>query len=700
MKSIHYRLAVLLMAQVTLLTAWPMTSMADEPLELIIEDVFTDDSEDMLDILEDDLSQAPEVIDSDDDIILGPIEDFTDLNTATDWMNLDETPVLDEAVDNEAVPNASGTQIGDYSYTFANGLATITGYSGSNTTLTLPDKVIYEGTTYDVTGIGSNVFNGSNITTITVPAKINTLGDSAFANCVNLISVTINGDIKDTSEYRTVFYNTGTSSGGFSVIFGSCVTRVPANLFYTNSSKVDDKYAHVNKVTLSDSVTEIGNSAFCNCYDLASINWGSGLKYIGAYAFCNGISLSTVSLPAKVINLGKQAFSGCSNLSSLTLPASTNTLGDSVFVDCVNLTSVTINGDIKDTSDYHTVFYNTGTSSGGFSVTFGSGVTRVPANLFYTNSSKVDNTYAHVNKVSLPDSITEIGNNAFCNCYDLKDVVYAGSQSAWGLVTIGKNNDPLLSASFIYDQSDAIAVTSVTLNRTSLTLPVGATATLTAKVKPAKATDKTVVWSSSDPDVVTVEDGKIKAIGEGIATVTATSASDSSKNASCEITVPKPPSRVTLNKNKATLVVGAKLTLIAKLKTTDAKTTLTWTSSNKKVANVTSKGVVKALKKGTATITVKTANGKKATCKINVPTAPTKIQFAKKQYSVKKGKKITLKTSLTPAAAKTTLTWSSDNKKIATVTKNGVVKGIRKGTVTITVKTANGKTASVKVTVK
>jgi uncharacterized protein YjdB len=67
---------------------------------------------------------------------------------------------------------------------------------------------------------------------------------------------------------------------------------------------------------------------------------------------------------------------------------------------------------------------------------------------------------------------------------------------------------------------------------------------------------------------------------------------------------------------------------------------------------------------------------------------------------VKAGKKITLKTKLTPAKAKTTLTWSSSNKKIATVTQKGVVKGIRKGTVTITVKTANGKKATVKVTVK
>ena len=160
------------------------------------------------------------------------------------------------------------------------------------------------------------------------------------------------------------------------------------------------------------------------------------------------------------------------------------------------------------------------------------------------------------------------------------------------------------------------------------------------------------------------------------------------------------PTRVTLNKTKATLVAGAKLTLKAKLTPAKAKTALTWSSSNKKVATVTQKGEVKAIGEGTATITVKTANGKKATCKVTVPKAPTKVAFAKKSYSVKAGKKITLKTKLTPAKAKTTLTWSSSNKKIATVTQKGVVKGIRKGTVTITVKTANGKKATVKVTVK
>lgn len=162
---------------------------------------------------------------------------------------------------------------------------------------------------------------------------------------------------------------------------------------------------------------------------------------------------------------------------------------------------------------------------------------------------------------------------------------------------------------------------------------------------------------------------------------------------------PVEPAKITLNKKKATLVAGAKLALKASLAPVGAESALTWTSSNKKVATVTQKGVVKALRKGTATITVRTANGKKATCKITVPTAPTKIVFAKKNYSVKVGKKIALKTSLTPTKAKTTLIWTSSNKKIATVSSKGVVKGIRKGKVVITVKTANGKKAKVKVTV-
>ena len=161
------------------------------------------------------------------------------------------------------------------------------------------------------------------------------------------------------------------------------------------------------------------------------------------------------------------------------------------------------------------------------------------------------------------------------------------------------------------------------------------------------------------------------------------------------------PTGVTIKQGKsANVLAGEKLTLTAVIAPKGATTKLTWSSSNEKVAKVTQKGVVSALKKGSATITVKTTNGLKATCKITVPTPPRKVQFARKSYTVKVGKTVKLGKKLTPSGAKTTFTWSSSDKKIATVTSKGVVKGLKKGSATITVKTANGLKATVKVTVE
>ena len=96
------------------------------------------------------------------------------------------------------------------------------------------------------------------------------------------------------------------------------------------------------------------------------------------------------------------------------------------------------------------------------------------------------------------------------------------------------------------------------------------------------------------------------------ANTTSTSASTTAKTTA--------PTKVTLNKTSATLVVGKTLTLKATLTPAKATTKLTWSSSDTKVATVDKNGKVKAVKKGTATITVKTSNNKKATCKITVIT--------------------------------------------------------------------------------
>lgn len=120
---------------------------------------------------------------------------------------------------------------------------------------------------------------------------------------------------------------------------------------------------------------------------------------------------------------------------------------------------------------------------------------------------------------------------------------------------------------------------------------------------------------------------------------------------------------------------------------------ITWSSSNKKVATVNSKGVVTAKAKGTAVITA-TCGEYKATCKVSVKT-PT-LKLAKTSASIKVGKKTTIKATATPTG---TVKYTSSNKKIATVSSKGVVTGKKKGTAKITV-TCNGVSKTFKVTVK
>ena len=165
------------------------------------------------------------------------------------------------------------------------------------------------------------------------------------------------------------------------------------------------------------------------------------------------------------------------------------------------------------------------------------------------------------------------------------------------------------------------------------------------------------------------------------------------------------------SKLKATIKLNvSSITLKRKQATTKVKVSMaygdsikSWASSNKKIVTVDKNGKIKAgTKTGTAKITVTLKSGKKATLKVKVQTAKvktTKISGLKKKLTIKKGKSVTLKPVVSPITSQEKVTYRSSNKKIATVSSKGVVKGRRKGTVTITVK--SGKvTKKIKITVK
>ena len=251
-------------------------------------------------------------------------------------------------------------------------------------------------------------------------------------------------------------------------------------------------------------------------------------------------------------------------------------------------------------------------------------------------------------------------------------------------------------------------VQSVGLNKTELALEVGKTGTLEAIVEPSDATNKNVIWSSSNPEVATVDNGVVTTVSAGEAIITVTT-EDGAKTATCKVTVNAsqtvPVTGVTLDKAELTLEKGSTGTLKATVEPQNAtNNTVTWSSSNPEFATVDN-GVVTAVSAGEAIITVTTEDGAKtATCKVTVnasQTVPvTGVTLDKAELTLEKGSTGTLKATVEPQnATNNTVTWSSSNPEFATV-DNGVVTAVSAGEATITVTTEDGgKTATCKVTV-
>ena len=172
------------------------------------------------------------------------------------------------------------------------------------------------------------------------------------------------------------------------------------------------------------------------------------------------------------------------------------------------------------------------------------------------------------------------------------------------------------------DDDKDIAVTAVSLNKTSLTLEVGESYTLVVTVSPSNATDKSITWSSTNSSVASVSGGKVTAKSEGTTTITAEA--HNGKTATCTVIVNEPVpevvevTSVSLNKTSLTLEIGESETLTATVLPSNATDkSVTWTSSAQSVATVAN-GTVTAVGSGTATITATTSNGKTATCMVTV----------------------------------------------------------------------------------
>ncbi|MCR5004751.1 MAG: Ig-like domain-containing protein, partial [Clostridiales bacterium] len=241
---------------------------------------------------------------------------------------------------------------------------------------------------------------------------------------------------------------------------------------------------------------------------------------------------------------------------------------------------------------------------------------------------------------------------------------------------------------------------TITADSESLELHAGDQKQIQVTLQPEGAEDE-LEWSSSDESVAFVsQDGTVTAVGSGTTVITA-----KGETAKAEITVTVPKQKVEkITLSAATLKIpkGKKSALQAEISPDDAENQeVIWSSSNTDVATIDSIGQITAKEAGTTTITATAVDGgATATCEVTVTIPATKIVLDATKGTKGVKETFTLKPTLSPSNTTDRVKWSSSDKAIATVSKNGKVTPKKAGSCTITAKTDSGKKATYKLTVK
>ena len=296
----------------------------------------------------------------------------------------------------------------------------------------IPSTITHLDDTYHVVSIeGMAFYECRNLTSVTIPNSVTSIGGKAFYACSGLTSVTIGNSVTSIGYMAFNSCRSLTSvtipssvvyirSGAFNYCSNlSSINVASGNTHYSSIDGVLYNYVQdtliqcpcaKTSITIPNSVTSIGEEAFCGCTGLTSITIPTSVTSIGDYAFCGCTGLASITIPNSVTSIGDYAFSNCTGLTSIDIPNSITSIVNRMFYGCTGLTSITIPNNI--TSIGGGAFSG---CTGLTSITIPNSVTSIGGSAFYGCTG--------LTSITLPDSIGgAIGSQTFTNCTGLTSI--------------------------------------------------------------------------------------------------------------------------------------------------------------------------------------------------------------------------------------------------------------------------------------